>query len=68
MKIFEQKNYEKMHFFTLSFNPLILLSIIYYKNLIFPSIVRAFWKIPTKKSVQIGQISRLPGNPISLML
>ena len=44
------------------------MSIIYYKNLIFPSIVRAFWKIPTKKSVQIGQISRLPGNPISLML
>ena len=46
----------------------ILMSIIYYKNLIFPSIVRAFWKIPTKKSVQFGQISRLPGNPISLML
>ena len=44
------------------------MSIIYYKNLIFPSIVRVFWKIPTKKSVQIGQISRLLGNPISQML
>ena len=43
MKIFEQKNYEKMHFFTLSFNPLILLSIIYYLNLFFPSIARVYW-------------------------
>ena len=42
MKIFEQKNDEKMHFFTLTFNPLILLSIIYYKNLISPSIAYVF--------------------------
>lgn len=51
MKIFEQKNYEKMHFFTLSFNPLILLSIIYYLNLFFPSIVRVYWNNQTEKTV-----------------
>ena len=42
MKIFEQKNDEKMHFDTLIFRTLILLSIIYYLNLIFPSIAYVF--------------------------